>query len=241
MNSNFYRQTDPRWAKLPYPRKGYTMGGSGCGCCAVTHAIIEIEKNKDLTPADVRKYMVQYATCGDGTKRVGITEGLKHYGLKEVYRAQSNPMSEIFKRCNNGASVGVFLFSSKKGPDGTQWTAGGHYIGFCGYKVINGKHWFYLKDSSNRSSYHKNTSGKRVYSKHSGWWCYEDSMRGRVADCWCAKLPKSEPQPLVVDGVLGPLTAKALQTYLSVEVTGEMDKATVKALQTYLNDKGVRV
>ena len=241
MNSNFYRQTDPRWAKLPYPRKGYTMGGSGCGCCAVTHAIIEIEKNKDLTPADVRKYMVQYATCGDGTKRVGITAGLKHYGLEEVYRCQSQPMSELFKRLDAGASVGVLLFGARLGPDGTKWTGGGHYIGFCGYKKINGKHWLYLKDSSGRKSYHIDINGKRVKSRHNGWWCYEDSMRGDVVDAWCARVPKSEPKPLVVDGILGPMTIKGLQMHIGAPVTGEMDKATVKALQTYLNDKGVRV
>ena len=241
MNKNFYKQTDERWADLPYPGKGYKMRGSGCGCCAVTHAIIEIPKYANYTPADVQPYMKKWALCGDGTKRIGITDGLKHYGLKEVYRAEKNPMSGIFKRCNNGASVGVFLFSSQLGPDKTQWTGGGHYIGFCGYKVVNGKHWFYLKDSSGRKSYHVNIDGKRVKSRHNGWWCYEDSMRGCIVDCWCAKLPKSEPQPLVVDGVLGPKTIKGLQMHIGAPVTGEMDKATVKTLQTYLNDKGVRV
>ena len=71
MNKNIYRQTDDRWRWLPYPNKGYYLNGSGCGCCAVTHCIIEIEKYKNWTPANVQPYMKQYATYGNGTTWAG--------------------------------------------------------------------------------------------------------------------------------------------------------------------------
>lgn len=236
MNKNIYKQTDPRWKNLPYPTRRYTFGGSGCGCCAVTHAIIEIPKYAKYDPRDTRPYMVQYATCGDGTKRVGITAGLKHYGLENVFRCEGKPMSSLFAQLDSGSSVGALLFGSKLGPDGTKWTSGGHYIGYCAYKKVGNKHWFYLKDSSKRASSHIDINGKRVYSGHSGWWCYENSMKGDVHDAWSAKLPqKSVTKYLNVDGKFGPQTVKALQKYLKVKETGTMNEVTVKALQTFLN------
>ena len=46
MNSKIYRQADSRWGSLPYPTKKYSFAGNGCGCCACTHVIIELEKYK---------------------------------------------------------------------------------------------------------------------------------------------------------------------------------------------------
>lgn len=47
MNKNIYRQADSRWGKLPYPGRGYTLSGSGCGACAVLHCIIELDEYKN--------------------------------------------------------------------------------------------------------------------------------------------------------------------------------------------------
>lgn len=44
-----------------------------------------------------------------------------------------------------------------------------------------------------------------------------------------------KPAKLAVDGIMGPLTTKALQRALGVAESGKMDKATVKALQRALN------
>lgn len=178
MNPKIYRQADSRWGSLPYPTKAYSFAHNGCGCCAVTHCVIEIEKYKDLTPADVRKFMVQYATKGHGTLWKGIKEGLEHYGYNVHWR-QADTMSDIWAVLN-GKSLkrGVILFGSTKGTDGTTWTAGGHYISFVDYKVENGKHYFYLKDSGGR--------------KHDKWWCYEKSMRGDVRQVWICTSLKEE-------------------------------------------------
>ena len=178
MNSKIYRQADSRWGKLPYPTKAYSFAGNGCGCCAVTHCVIELDKYKNYTPADVRKYMVQFATKGHGTLWNGITKGLEHYEYNVHWR-QADSMSDIFKVLKTSLKRGVILFGSSLGPDGTRWTASGHYIAFVDYKIDkNGKHWFYLKDSGGR--------------KHDKWWCYEKSMRGDVRQVWiCTSLKSS--------------------------------------------------
>ena len=50
-----------------------------------------------------------------------------------------------------------------------------------------------------------------------------------------ASTSSKKPAKLAVDGIMGPLTTKALQRALGVSETGKMDKATVKALQRALN------
>lgn len=188
MNSNIFRQADSRWGSLPYPTKAYSFAHNGCGCCAVTHCAIEVDKFKNYTPADVRKYMVQYATKGHGTLWNGITKGLENYGYNVHWR-QADSMTDIFNHLSKSLKRGVILFGSTKGPDGTVWTTGGHYIAFVNYKIENGKHYFYLKDSGGR--------------KHDKWWCYEKSMKGDVRNVWiCMSLksgysntPASTPAP----------------------------------------------
>ena len=180
MNSKIYRQADSRWGSLPYPTKAYSFAGNGCGCCAVLHCAIEQEKYKDLTPADARKFMVNYATKGNGTLWSGITKGLEHYGYN-VHWKQSDSMSDIFNVLKNSLKRGVILFGSTLGPDGTCWTTGGHYIAFVNYRIKDGKHQFYLKDSGGR--------------KNDGWYTYEKSMRGDVKNVWiCTSLKDGEEE-----------------------------------------------
>ena len=182
MNPKIYRQADSRWGNLPYPTKAYRFASNGCGCCSVTHCAIELAKYQNYTPADVRKYMVQFATRGHGTTWAGISKGLTHYGYTVHWRTKDN-MSDIFKALKNAPiKRGVILFGSSRGPDGTVWTTGGHYIAFTDYKIQNGKHYFYLKDSGGR--------------KHDRWWCYEKSMRGDVRQVWvCVKTSEKQYDP----------------------------------------------
>lgn len=179
MNSKIYRQYSSRWASLPYPTRRSTFGGNGCGACSVLHCIIEREKYKNYTPKMINGYMKGWAVPGQGTLWKGIYEALKHYGMENVkWFGVNDPMKSIFAELNKGGRIGVILFGSSRGPDGTCWTGSGHYIAFVGYKVKNGKHYFYLKDSGPRC--------------HDGWWCYEKSMRGDVRQVWTCTLPKEE-------------------------------------------------
>lgn len=193
-NTTTYKQYDNRWRWWVYPRKGWYLNGCGCGCLSVFHCVLELERYLGKSVTDIMKmvygYMKQYAVAGDGTKRDGITAGLKHFGFADVYRCGSAPMSELFKRLNKeGAHVGVLLFRGK-GPDGTVWTSGGHYIGYGDYRVRDGRHEFYLFDSGSRN--------------HSGWYSYEKSMRGCVIDAWSATIPKSQKN--TSEGKISPYT-----------------------------------
>ena len=179
MNNKLYRQYDSRWASLPYPTRRSSFGGNGCGACAVLHCIIERSKYAKWDPRDIQPYMKGWAVSGQGTLWKGIYEALKHFGMQNVkWFGEADPMSAIFKELDKGGRIGVILFGSSRGPDGTCWTSSGHYIGFLDYKIKNGKHYFYLKDSGGRC--------------HDGWYCYERSMRGDVRQVWTCTVPKDD-------------------------------------------------
>ncbi len=174
MNSKVYRQYDSRWGSLPYPVSNSPVSSDGCGLCSVTHCAIELSKYADKTPAYFHSFMKQYAVAGNGTLWNGIDAGLKNFiGNSKRFDSMSAFWSEVEK----GNRVGVVLFGSGYGPDGTLWTSGGHYVAFVNYKYENGKHWLYMKDSGPRC--------------HDGWYAYETSMKGRVRLLWTAEIPKT--------------------------------------------------
>lgn len=224
MNPKIYKQYDSRWGLLAYPGSGSNLSNSGCGCLAVLHCAIELDKYKNLTPQECRKYMVQFATVADGTLWNGITQGLEHYGYNVHWR-EADSMTDIFAQLKSSLKRGVILFAKKSGasigPDGTVWTTIGHYIAFTDYKIENGKHWFYMKDSGARD--------------HDGWYCFEKSMKGCIRNLWICKSADSKPAPtptptptptpapsgkLKVDGVGGTATVKALQKFLGTTQDG---------------------
>lgn len=200
MNKTIYKQTDSRWASLPFPGGGSNIAGCGCGCLSVTHVLMEVPKYKNYTPKNVQPYMKKWAVRNQGLIHEGIGDSLKHFGMDVIFVSEADPMDKAWKYLDKGLyNDGVLLFygyitvkGKRKylyGPDGTQWTSGGHFIAFTGYKKVGKKHWFYLKDSGLRQSRHVNIKGKRVTESHSGWWCYEDSMKSCIPKLWLAKIP----------------------------------------------------
>lgn len=177
-NYSIYRQYDSRWGYLPYPELPTTVARAGCGCCAVTHCAIELDRYMDYTPKTIQPFMKRYAVKGHGTQWDGIIEGLKHYGMKNV--KSFDDLSLFFKELDKGNRVGVILFGTNKAPDGRIFTTVGHYIAFVGYKKSdNGKkHYLYLKDSGGRMN--------------DGWLCYETSMKGCIKKLWTAEIPEQQ-------------------------------------------------
>lgn len=253
MNKTIFRQADSRWGSLPYPTSRYKFASNGCGCCSVTHCAIENPTYAKLTPADVRKFMVQYATQGHGTKWVGITEGLKHYGYN-VHWNQKDSMTDIWKVLKTSLKRGVILFGSSKGGTAkVTWTTSGHYIAFVDWKYEKGDYWFYLKDSGGR--------------KHDGWYSYKKHMAGDVRNVWiCTSLkstPKPTPKPTptptpsrkgTYTGVIPTPTLKSgssgdrvknLQKFLNwygkydLSVDGKFGSKTVSALKKFQKSEGV--
>ena len=174
MNSKIWLQTDPKWSAKPYPKaRVSTVGGCGCGLLACTHVAMEQSSKANWTPDNLRAWMVNqgFAVVGQGTKWEGITKTLQHLGHKNVVRIYNEPMSEAFKELNKGKRIGVILFNGNRAPNGTQWTTGGHYVAFTGYKKAkDGRHMFYTKDSG--------------WRKHSGWYSWERSMKGCISKIW---------------------------------------------------------
>lgn len=186
MRTQIFKQYQGPWASKPFPGGGTTVKGAGCGLCSVTHILIENDRYKDYTPESIRSYMIKWAVRNEGLIHEGIPDTLKHYGMENVKEfGRSASMNDIFTELNKGLRIGVILFYkcdsrgrtiTSVGPDGTIWTGGGHFIGFTDYKVENGKHWFYMKDSGSRN--------------HDGWYSYENSMRGCVWKVWTCTIPK---------------------------------------------------
>ena len=215
MNSKIYRQADSRWGSLPYPTKKYSFAGNGCGCCACTHVIIELEKYKNYTPANVRPWMVKqgFATYGNGTTWSGIKKTLEHYGFTVInHPTMSDAFNTLEKRKHK---LGVILFrSGSRG--GITWTSGGHYVAFTDYKVIGKKHYFYCKDSGGRC--------------HDGWYCYETTMRGLIPQIWSATA--SEDKFINIDKEAENYNGKYPTETISTK-TGT--KTNIKRWQTFLN------
>ena len=103
-----------------------------------------------------------FAYPNQGTSWDGIKLTLEHYGYDVVHIGINDPMSKAWKELNKGDRMGVILFLGGSGPNGTVWTTGGHYVAFTDYKVKDGKHYMYMKDSGGRD--------------HDGWYSYENSM-----------------------------------------------------------------
>lgn len=218
MNKTVYHQLDTRWSSLPYPTKASSFGATGCGCCACTHVAMEQPWKADYTPNTLRPWMVRqgFAVVNQGTTWSGITATLKHIGHKDVVWVQRNdPMSKAWKELNKGNRIGVLLVSNGRTPDGTYWTASGHYVAFLKYKVENGKHWFYIKDSGGRN--------------HTGWYCYENSIKGALPQMWIVKkifTPRTNYRPSTT--YTSALPTKTIKK-------GSSNKGQVKRLQKFLN------
>lgn len=219
MNSKIYKQLNSKWASKPYPKKGSSFGGNGCGCCACTHVAIEQESKKNWTPENLRPWMINqgFAVYGQGTTWNGITETLKHIGHKKVVRVWSDPMSVAWKELNKGNRIGIILFGSGRAPNGTVWTAGGHYVAFTDYKLKNGKHYFYCKDSGGRN--------------HDGWFTYENSMKGLVAKVWIVERLGKAPTPAPKKKPTGKYSGTIPTPTIQKGARG----AQVKYLQMFLN------
>lgn len=220
MNSKIYRQADSRWGKLKYPSGGYTVAGSGCGLCACVHNIIEIPKYANYTPIDVRPYMVGqgFATKGHGTTWNGITKTLEHYGFTVAVPNINSSMTAAWNYLNKPGAPkqGVLLFrAGTRG--GVRWTSGGHYVSFLDYKVVNGKHYFYTKDSGGRH--------------HDGWYCYETTMRGLLPKIWIVTSKPNTPAPAPTPKPTTKYTGTIPAATLKSKSKGEK----VKQLQRFLN------
>ena len=183
MNKTNYKQYDTRWAKLGYPKSPYFIRDCGCGEVAICNVIIEMDKYKSYTPKTIQPYCKQFAAPnGNGTYFSGIPTMMKHYGLTEVKEHQT--MTQLWKELAKGDRVAIYLMGNRKGGSkGVHWTSSAHFVCSVAYKVKDGKHYVYVKDSNSTSSL------------RNGFIAYEDNMRGDVSRVWSGKLPAKKEEP----------------------------------------------
>ena len=227
MRTTIFKQYKDPWQGLPFPGGGTNVRGAGCGLCSVAHILIEDSRYQNFTPATIRPYMVKYAVQNQGLKHAGIPDTLRYYGMENVKEfGNSSSMKDIFAELNKGSRLGVILFYkcnsrgqtiASIGPDGTCWTGGGHFIAFTDYKIKDGKHWFYMKDSGGRD--------------HDGYFAYENSLRGCVYKVWTCTIPKAGTSKLLtklsVDGDWSLLT-----TIMSQQMLGTFADGTISQQAT---------
>lgn len=249
MNSKIIRQLDPSIADWPYPTKSSSFGGNGCGCCACYHIAIEQPWKDDYSLNALRKWMIDqgYAVPGKGTLWSGIYETLKHIGHKNVvWIHEEDPMSKAWKELNKGNRIGVLLVSNGETPNGTVWTASGHYVAFTDYRIKNKQHQFYIKDSG--------------FRHHDGWYTYEKSIKGALPQLFIVERitvdatkyrPKKPyggrmPNKTVEKGSKG-IQVKRLQIFLNwcigtkLGVDGDAGVNTIKAVCTFQKTYGLDV
>lgn len=178
MNKTNYKQYDTRWAKLGYPKSPYFIKDCGCGEVAVCNCIIEMQKYAKETPKTIQPYCKQFAAPnGDGTYFNGIPAMMKHYGMTEVQEHQT--VASLWKELKKGNRVAIYLMGNRKGGSkGVHWTSSAHFVCSVAYKVKDGKHMVYVKDSNSTSTL------------RNGWISYEENMRGDVSRVWSGKLPE---------------------------------------------------
>lgn len=236
-----YKQADSRWGKKNYNGSS-TMATAGCGpsaCAMIAYAI-----DGKTTPLDTMRYMQKhgYAIRNQGTSWYGIKPCLEAFGLKDVRWV--NDISDAFSLMAKGY-VGLFLFvDGTRG--GIRWTSSGHFIAVTDYKVKNGKHYIYTRDSGNRD--------------HTGWYCYETQMKGLIRNIWLGyiedgivaikkptgKYSGTVPKPTIKKRNKGE-KVKNLQLFLNwygkfgLKVDGKCGDITVKAIKVFQKTEGLKV
>lgn len=154
-----------------------------------------------------------YAIRNNGTAWSGIPAAMKHFGLKDVKNVSK--MSDVWSYLSKGYCA-VFLFrGGSRG--GVCWTTAGHYMAVTGYKVKNGKHYLYMRDSGGRN--------------HTGWYAYETTMKGLIPQIWVGKVPTKATPKAPTTKYTGTLPTLPSRGYFKSGDKGD----NVKQVQKFLN------
>ena len=186
-----YKQADSRWGSKNYNGSS-TMATAGCGPTSV--AMLAYAVDGKTTPIQTMKYMQThgdkkhktFALYGHGTAWNGIPACMKAFGLQDVKEVNVNTsMANVWKYLAKGYCADFLFDKGTKG--GITWTTSGHYVAVTNYRVKNGKHYVYTRDSGSRN--------------HTGWYCYETQMKGLIPKVWVGLVPGKEvittPKPTI--------------------------------------------
>lgn len=170
-----YKQYDSRWGRKNYNGSS-NMATAGCGPTSV--AMLAYAVDGKTTPLQTMKFMQKhgYAVYNNGTAWSGIPACMEAFGLQDVKEVNvGSSMKKVWDYLSKGYCA-VFLFAAGS-RGGICWTSGGHYVAVTNYRVKDGKHQLYTRDSGGRN--------------HTGWYTYETQMRGLIPKVWVGKaVPK---------------------------------------------------
>lgn len=177
MSSANFRQYDSRWGSRNYNGSS-TMAQAGCGPTSLADILYNIDTK--ITPWTVAKWLKAngYAVYGQGTAWSGIPSAMRHFGMTSVHGLTGMP--DIFDAIAKGYKAIFLMRAGTRG--GVTWTTAGHFIAVTAYKHQNGKHYFWTRDPGGR--------------RNDGWHCYEDTMKGLIAQVWVGKVPNMKTTPV---------------------------------------------
>lgn len=190
-----YKQTDIRWANVPYA--GSVIGRAGCGPTAVADIV-------GKTPKAIASWMSKNgcASNGQGTYWGGITKALKHYSFDAEMLNNTNyygkkdtaAETKFKKKIQSGKYYGILLMGK------SIFTSGGHYITIEKYDKKKG---YYVLDP---------------YSKRLNGWHKWNDFDGKVKIFYLIKKPEKKqdkpkatvtyyPKPKKTDTLYNALTS----------------------------------
>ena len=159
---NFYKQTDYRWANVY--GNGATIGRNGCGPTAMANVTSALVDSK-ITPVQTFKWLVskKYISGNTGTWWAGITEGLKHFGIKKF------TVTSSAKSAHDSLKAGKWVIGTVTR---SRWTQGGHYILLYS---INGNDRLMISDSASSSDYRQKNAPWSEYraAERQQWICID--------------------------------------------------------------------
>lgn len=157
-----YKQTDARWAKIPYTVDGdahETIGYSGCGptCAAM---VVASWADKAVTPVDMAEYAIATGTRtpDSGTAWEFFGKVAKKYGLDFAQTYKNADARECV------ASGGVVIASMGPG----RWTQGGHYI--LWYDTVGTE--ILIQDPNSAASRKARAPIDDMYAQSKCYFCY---------------------------------------------------------------------
>ena len=176
------------WGRKPYPGGADDMSSSGCGPTSIAN-ILANSISPTITPLDTWKYMNTqgYGIPDRGSTWAGMTATLRHFGV-ECTQLSYPSGEQIFNHMNKGKRFAIFSFGGGT-QGGVTWTLGGHFVAATGYKVENGNHYFYTRDSN----------GSR---NNNGWHSFEKTMSSLVVGAWICT-SKSNPDAFTTNAEKG--------------------------------------
>ncbi|MDF2892538.1 MAG: hypothetical protein K0R80_2905 [Clostridia bacterium] len=118
----YYKQSDPKWGKIPYTIDGdkkETIGASGCGPTSAAMIIASV-KDAKITPVEMCKLAIELKdrTANSGTEWEFFGKVAAKYGIPFKQSGSTKDAIEALK-------IGAYVVCSMK-PG--KFTKGGHYI-----------------------------------------------------------------------------------------------------------------